>query len=188
MSSVPSYVSGTSDQPLLYRTVSGVLSDAAEKWPEAEALVVRHQSIRWTYRELDRRVTEVARGLQALGLQPGDRVGIWSPNNAEWILTQFATARVGLILVNINPAYRASELAHALRKVGCRALILALSHKSSNYVAILRSLVSEFAEAGSNRLQCKAFPDLEYLIHLGSNEIPGMIRFQDLQLGQGPDL
>jgi fatty-acyl-CoA synthase len=182
MASLPSYVCGTSDQPLLYRTVSGVLSDAAERWPTTEALVVRHQSIRWTYSELNRRVNELAGGLQHLGLQPGDRVGIWSPNNAEWILTQFATARAGLILVNINPAYRASELSHALRKVGCRALILALSHKSSNYVAILKSLVSEFADVRTNRLRCEAFPDLEYLIHLGSETIPGMIAFRDLQL------
>jgi fatty-acyl-CoA synthase len=182
MSSVPSYVSGTSDQPLLYRSVGGVLSDAAEKWPETEALVVRHQSIRWTYRELARRVSQVARGLRALGLRPGDRVGIWSPNNAEWILTQFATARAGLILVNINPAYRASELSHALSKVGCRALILALAHKSSDYVAILKSLITECAQSGTNRLRCKAFPDLEYLIHLGPGEIPGMIAFRELQL------
>jgi fatty-acyl-CoA synthase len=182
MSGVPSYVCGVSDQPLLYRSVGGVLSDAAEKWPDTEALVVCHQSIRWTYRELDRRVTELARGLLALGLMPGDRVGIWSPNNAEWILTQFATARAGLVLVNINPAYRASELAHALRKVGCRALILALAHKSSNYVAILRSVVGEHSDPVDRRLQCAAFPDLEYLIQLGPGEIPGMLTFQKLLL------
>jgi fatty-acyl-CoA synthase len=182
MSGVPSYVCGVSDQPLLYRSVGGVLSDAAEKWPDTEALVVCHQSIRWTYRELDRRVTELARGLLALGLMPGDRVGIWSPNNAEWILTQFATARAGLVLVNINPAYRASELAHALRKVGCRALILALAHKSSNYVAILRSVVGEHSDPVDRRLQCAAFPDLEYLIQLGPGEIPGMLTFQELLL------
>src|SRR5512143_1334134 len=122
MSAAPSYVSGTSEVPLLYRSVGGVLRDAATAWPQTTALVVRHQSIRWSYRELDERVSEVARGLLALGLEPGDRVGIWSPNNAEWVLTQFATARAGLILVNINPAYRASELEYALRKVGCRAL------------------------------------------------------------------
>lgn len=184
MSGVPSYVSGTGNQPLLYRSVSGVLSDAAQRWPVTEALVVRHQSVRWTYRELDRRVTEVARGLQALGLQPGDRVGIWSPNNAEWIVTQFATARAGLILVNINPAYRASELSHALRKVGCRALVLAVAHKSSNYIAILKSLTTRFADESTRRLQCEALPDLEYLIHLGPHEIPGMIPFRDLQRDQ----
>src|ERR1700754_4298606 len=161
MNGVPSYVSGVSDEPLLYRSVGGVLSEAAEKWPDTEALVVRHQSIRWTYRELDRRVTELARGLLALGLRPGDRVGIWSPNNAEWILTQFATARAGMILVNINPAYRASELSHSLRRVCCRALILALAHKRSNYVAFLRSLIGDPGLSG--RLQCAAFPDLEYL-------------------------
>ncbi len=187
MSRAPSYVSGTSDQPLLYRTVGGVLSDGADQWPEALALIVRHQSIRWTYRELDRRVSELARGFRSLGLKPGDRVGIWSPNNAEWILTQFATARAGLILVNINPAYRASELSHALRKVGCRALVLALSHKSSDYVAILRSLIAGAVQPDTNRLRCEMFPDLEYLIHLGPGEIPGMIPFRDLQHGAGHD-
>src|SRR5262245_58465075 len=148
MQGAPSYVSGISAQPLLYRSVGGVLKDAAANWPDTPALVVRHQAIRWSYRELDQRVSEVARGLLALGLRAGDRIGIWSPNNAEWVLTQFAMARAGLILVNINPAYRASELSHALRKVGCRALILALAHKSSNYISIFRS--------------CETFPDLEY--------------------------
>jgi fatty-acyl-CoA synthase len=187
MNGMPSYVCGTSDQPLLYRSVSGVLTDAAMKWPETQALIVRHQSIRWTYGELDQRVSAVARGLRSLGLQPGDRVGIWSPNNAEWILTQFATARAGLILVNINPANRASELRYALCKAGCRALVLAQTHKSSNYVAILRSLVPEFTQSGTHRLRCNAFPDLEYLIHLGPEAIPGMISFQDLQRESGPD-
>jgi len=180
MGDMPSYVSGTSDQPLLFRSVDGVLSDAASAWPDAAALIVRHQSVRWSYRELDRRVDEVARGLVALGMRPGDRVGIWSPNNAEWVLTQFATARANLILVNINPAYRASELSHALRKVTCRALILALAHKSSDYVAILRELIPELAQAGAGALRCEAFPALEYLIHLGTGDVPGMIAFRDL--------
>src|SRR3569832_425725 len=166
MSGMPSYVSGVSDEPLQYRSVGGVLSDAAREWPETEALVGSHQSMRWTYRERDRRVTELARGLLAMGLRPGDREGIWSTNNAEWILTQFATARAGMILVNITPAYRASELSHALRKVGCRGLIMALAHKSANYIAILQS--------------CEPFPDLEYVIHLGPGEIPGMRAFRDL--------
>jgi fatty-acyl-CoA synthase len=175
MQGAPSYVAGTSEQPLLYRSVGGVLSDAAAKWPDTPALIVRHQSVRWSYRELDRQVSEVARGLVALGLQPGDRVGIWSPNNAQWVLTQFATARAGLILVNINPAYRASELAYVLRKVGCRALILAPAHKSSDYVAILRELIPELTQARGPRLRCGAFPALEYLIHLGPGEIAGML-------------
>src|SRR4051812_14695666 len=116
----PSYVCGTSSRPLFYLTVGDVLQRAATTWPEQEALVVRHQNLRLTYRELDARVSRLARALLAKGLQPGDRVGIWSPNNTEWILTQFATARAGLILVNINPAYRLMEVEDALRRVGCR--------------------------------------------------------------------
>jgi fatty-acyl-CoA synthase len=180
MNGAPSYVSGASDQQLLYRSVGGVLSDAAERWPETTALIVRHQSIRWSYRELDQRVSAVARGLLALGLKPGDRVGIWSPNNAEWVVTQFATARAGLILVNINPAYRVSELGHALRKVGCRALILAPAHKTSDYVAILREGIEELAEPHGTYLRSRAFPELQRLIHLGTGEIPGMMAFRDL--------
>jgi fatty-acyl-CoA synthase len=175
-----SYVSGTSDVPLLYNTVGGVLRDAATVWPQTPALVVRHQSIRWTYRELDERVSAVAAGLLALGLEPGDRVGIWSPNNAEWVLTQFATARAGLILVNINPAYRSSELAYVLRKVGCRALILAPAFKRSDYVAMLNSLIPELARAPGRRLRSDAFPALQFLIHLGPADIPGMIPFTEL--------
>lgn len=181
MSPGPSYVCGTSDQPLLYRSVAGVLGDAAASWPEVPALIVRHQRIRWTYAELHRRVEQAARGLQALGLAPGDRVGIWSPNNAQWVVTQFATARAGLILVNINPAYRSAELGYALRKVGCRALILAPSFKSSDYIQILRSLIPSLAEPGDTPLPCPEFPELEILIHLGEDETPGMLRFADLQ-------
>ncbi len=180
MKAAPSYVSGTSDQPLLYRSVSEVLRDAASRWPETLALIVRQQGIRWTYAELDRRVSELARGLMTLGLRPGDRVGIWSPNNSEWVLTQFATARVGLILVNINPAYRAAELGHVLRKVACRALVLAPALKSSDYVAILRELIPELACARGVGLRADAFPALEYLIQLGPGDVPGMIRFRDL--------
>jgi len=180
MRGAASYVSGTGDAPLLYRTVSGVLRDAAAAWPHMPALVVRHQSIRWTYRELDERVSAVARGLLALGLQPGDRVGIWSPNNAEWVLTQFATARAGLVLVNINPAYRASELEYVLRKVGCRALILAPVFKRSDYVGILKTLIPDLAHARGSRLRCTAFPALQFLIQLGRDDIQGMTAFRDL--------
>src|SRR5579883_2373464 len=121
----PSFVCGAGGLPLIHRTVGQVLAAAAGQWPQRDALVVRHQGVRLTYAELDEQVTRLARAFLALGLEPGDRVGIWSPNNLEWVLTQFATARAGLILVNINPAYRRVELEYALRKVGCRALIFA---------------------------------------------------------------
>ena len=97
----------------------------AEARRDREALVVPHQDVRWTYAELRRRVDELALGLVRLGLEPGDRLGIWSPNCAEWVLTQFASAKAGLVLVNINPAYLRDELEYALNKVECKALILA---------------------------------------------------------------
>ena len=120
-----SYAHGASDRLLLGQTIGVNFDNAATKWADRDALIVRHQNIRWTYRDLQREVDAVAAGLLGLGLQPGDRIGIWSPNNAEWLVTQYATAKAGLILVNINPAYRVSELEYALNKVGCKALILA---------------------------------------------------------------
>jgi fatty-acyl-CoA synthase len=135
-----SYVSGAASEPLLYKTVGAVLEEAAARWGEREALVVRHQNIRWTYRELDAAADRLAAGLIHLGLVPGDRIGIWAPNRYEWIVTQFATAKAGLILVTINPAYRTSELEYALNKVGCKALVLAPSFKTSDYAAMLEQI------------------------------------------------
>jgi fatty-acyl-CoA synthase len=114
-----SYVHGASAETLIGETIGVHFDRAVMRWPHSEALVVRHQHIRWTYGELQQCVDAVAAGLLALGLEPGDRVGIWSPNNAEWVVTQFATAKAGIILVNINPAYRLAELEYALNKVGC---------------------------------------------------------------------
>src|ERR687897_3794426 len=135
-----SYVSGVSSEPLLYKTVGAVLEEAAARWGQREALVVRHQNIRWTYRELDQAADRLAAGLIHLGLVPGDRIGIWAPNRYEWIVTQFATAKAGLILVTINPAYRTSELEYALNKVGCKALVLAPSFKTSDYAAMFEQI------------------------------------------------
>src|SRR5262245_46516344 len=118
-----SYVCGTADEPLLYKTVGTVLEEAASRWGNREALVVRHQKVRWTYNQLNAAADKLAAGLLALGLEPGDRVGIWSPNRYEWVVTQFATAKAGMVLVNVNPAYRLSELEFALNKVGCKALV-----------------------------------------------------------------
>ena len=109
-STVMSYVHGTSVEPLKFLTIGQALEDAVAQWGSREALVACHQNIRWTYAELDAAVDNMARGLLALGFEPGDRIGIWSPNNVEWVVTQFATAKAGIILVNINPAYRIGEL------------------------------------------------------------------------------
>src|SRR5579872_1284720 len=143
----PSYVCGVSSIPLIGETIGVHFDQAAARWNGREALVVRHQGIRWTYAELKERVDAVAAGLLGLGLQPGERVGIWSPNNAEWVLTQFATAKAGLILVNINPAYRLIELEHALQRSRCSALVTASRFKTSDYLGMLRELMPELQTA-----------------------------------------
>jgi fatty-acyl-CoA synthase len=136
MAMTVSYAHGASEKPLLGETIGDNLARTAAEHPEAEALVSCEQGLRWTYAELDERVDRAAAALIAAGLEPGDRLGIWSPNRAEWTLIQYATARAGVILVNINPAYRTSELEYALRQSGCRMLIAARSFKTSDYVAM----------------------------------------------------
>ena len=175
-----SFVSGTSDRPLLYRTVDGVLKAAAGESPDREALAAPFQSLRYTFAELDREVERVARGMVACGLEPGDRIGIWAPNCAEWILTMFGAARAGLVLVNINPAYRTTELEFALRLVGCRALVFAPRFKTSDYAGMLESLIPELATAAPGRLICAAFPGLRLLVQLGSQPLHGTLSFEDL--------
>jgi fatty-acyl-CoA synthase len=176
----PSYVCGPSERALLYLTVDGVLKTAADRWATRPALVVRHQGLRYSYRELDVAVERMARGFVACGLLPGERIGIWSPNNAEWVLAMFAAARAGLILVNINPAYRTSELEFALRQAGCRALMLAASFKSSDYVGMLRALMPELADAPAGELASAKLPLLRILVQLSAIEIPGFLSVADL--------
>jgi fatty-acyl-CoA synthase len=175
MTVAPSFVCGTTEQPLLFQTVGEALKLAAERSPKHDALIVRHQRTRLSYEELNHQVDRLARGLLACGLKPGDRVGIWSPNNLQWVITLFATARAGLILVNINPAYRITELEYALVKVGCRMLILAPSFKSSNYLEMIRSL----RDGGGD---CNRLPQLEFLVQLGAQAALGFISFDDIHL------
>jgi fatty-acyl-CoA synthase len=175
-----SYVHGSSETPLLGATLGEYFDRIVERYAAREALIVRHQHIRWTWRELQKRVNNLAVGLIRLGLKPGDRIGIWSQNNAEWVLTQFATAKAGLILVNINPAYRRTELMHALSLVQCRALILSPSFKSSDYLAILNELLPHLAAGGDATLQSATLPSLEFVIRLGTDATPGMLNFDDL--------
>src|SRR5688572_26539504 len=140
-----SYANGPSTQALLGETIGENLERTAAWVPDRLALVSRHQNRRYTYAEFNAAVDEVARGLLALGLEVGDRIGIWSPNYAEWVLVQYATAKVGVILVNINPAYRTSELAYVLNQSGCRMLIAAPSFKTSNYEAMIDEVRPELA-------------------------------------------
>jgi fatty-acyl-CoA synthase len=177
-----SFVSGTSDRPLLYRTVDGVLKAAVGEVPDRAALVVPFQALRFTFAEFDREVERVARGMIACGLKPGERIGIWAPNCAEWLLTMFGAARAGLVLVNINPAYRSTELEFALRLVGCRALVFAPRFKSSDYAAMLRQLIPELSTAAPGRLVCTAFPELRLLVQLGAVPVAGTLSFDDLMV------
>jgi fatty-acyl-CoA synthase len=172
-----SYDHGTSTVKLIGETVGVHFDKQVAQHREREALVVRHQNIRWTYGEFARRVDDLAAGLLALGLEPGDRIGIWSQNCAEWALTQFATAKAGLILVNINPAYRRSEIEYALNKVGCKALVTSPALKTSDYLAILNDLCPEIAASEPGKLQAKALPDLRTVIRLGTEKTPGMLNF-----------
>lgn len=176
----PSYVHGALDVPLIGKTIGDYLDEIALRFGHRDALVVVHQNVRWTYHELNEHVNRVAAGLLKLGLRPGDRVGIWSQNCAEWVITQFATAKAGLILVNINPAYRRSELEFVLEKVQCSALILAPSFKTSDYLAILQDVVPEIRQASRGALRSARLPHLRHVIRLGSEQTQGMHNFQDL--------
>jgi fatty-acyl-CoA synthase len=175
-----SYVHGSSDKQLTGETLGEHFDRVAARWPDCDALIVRHQDVRWTYRQLKARVDGFAAGLLALGLEPGDRVGIWSPNNSEWVITQFATAKAGLILVNINPAYRLAELEYALNKAGCKALITATAFKTSDYLQMIRELAPEIATAQPGRLRAAKLPSLRAVIRIGGGSQPGIFAFDEI--------
>src|SRR5262249_48616749 len=165
--------------------IGAYFDKAVERGGQREALVVRHQAVRWTYDELKREVDRFAAGLLALGLQPGDRVGIWSHNNSEWVVTQLATAKAGLILVNINPAYRLAEVEYALTKVGCRALITMPTFKTSDYIGMLRELAPELDGSVPGHLEARRLPALKTVIRLGNELSRGMFNFAEVpQLGR----
>jgi len=175
-----SYASGDGGPPLLGLTVSEVLDQAAARWPDKDALIVVNQQVRWTWKELRERARALAAGLLTTGLQPGDRIGMLATNRAEWLLVQFGSAYAGLILVNINPAYRTAELQYALNKVECRALITETQFKSSNYIAMMQSLAPELATSTPCDLHAERLPELRTVIQLGTEELPGMLRLQNV--------
>ena len=180
MSEMQSYVHGVSDTSLLGLTVGACFEAAVASHPDGEALVVPHQHVRWSYCKLQEEVDAFAAGLVALGLKPGERVGIWAPNCAEWVVAQFATAKAGLILVNINPAYRLPELDYALTKVGCSALITAAAFKSSDYVRMLNELIPELGASKPGVLHSAKLPELRTVIRLGEDKTEGMLNYADI--------
>jgi fatty-acyl-CoA synthase len=162
-----SYVRGTSDSPLSDLTIAALLAETAARFPERPAVVFREQGIRWSWKEFANEIEAFAAGLQELGLRKGDRVGIWSPNRVEWLVTQFATARLGLVLVNVNPAYRLAELEYALRVSGCRAIVSAQEMKTSKYLEMLQTVRPQT-------------PGLEWIIRMGEGRTPNMLNYADV--------
>jgi fatty-acyl-CoA synthase len=175
-----SYAHGADDRPLIGQTIGDFFDAICESHAGHEALVSRHQGIRWTYRELGERVDELARALIALGIRKGDRVGIWSPNHAEWVLAQFATAKIGAIPVNVNPAYRVHELEYALRQSGCATLILAPPFKTSDYAALLRELCPELGRSRPGELHAEKLPELRTVIAFGPQRLAGAYHWEDV--------
>ncbi|MFL6840134.1 MAG: AMP-binding protein [Bradyrhizobium sp.] len=175
-----SYVCGISDTPLLGDTIGRSLDRAVQRWGDREALVSPSHGVRWTWKDFAGRVDALAAGFLALGLERGQRIGIWSLNRPEWTLTQFAAAKAGLILVTINPAYRLSELEFALHKVGCAALVTATAFKTSNYMDMLNTLLPELATAKPGQLQAARLPALRGVIQIGGPACPGTIPFGEV--------
>jgi len=167
MSPAPSLVKGATTPPLIEHTIGEALAQAAARWGEREALVSVEQDIRWTFAELLEKADALAAGLLALGLEPGERIGIWAPNCVEWTLTQFAAARAGLILVTINPAYRTSEAAFTMAKVGLAALVFMDRFKTSDYAAMVAEIAPDL-------------PVLRRIICIGAATRPGWIPFDQV--------
>ncbi len=181
-----SWVVGDRSTPLLRQTIPQALAQTVSRLGPRPAAIFCEAGRRFTWSEFSREIDAVAAGLLALGLEKGDRVGIWSPNRPEWLVTQFATARVGLVLVTINPAYRLSELEYVLNKVGCKALVTAAAFKSSDYLEMVRSLAPELETAEPGRLHAARLPALRTVIRMGAEKSPGMLSFDDLARLAGP--
>jgi len=173
------HVTGGTDIPLIEQTIGALFDDVSEQYADVMALISCHQHVYRTYSDLRQRVDALACNLHLLGLKKGDRLGIWSPNCEEWALTQFATAKLGVILVNINPAYRTSEIDYVINKVGCRALIIAPAFKSSNYVDMMHQICPELLQH-QDILQSARLPSLEFVICMGTDKHKGMLTFDDL--------
>jgi fatty-acyl-CoA synthase len=169
MSNSISYAHGTTLSALMGETIGSNFDRVASSYPERDALVVPHQDVRWSYGELAARVDQLARGLVAIGLRPGDRMGIWAPNCAEWVLAQYASAKAGVILVNINPAYRTSELEYVLNRSGCRLLMSARAYKTSDYAGMVEEVSP----------RCR---DLERTVFLDSGDWEEMLAAGDSEL------
>ncbi len=175
-----SYFKGPQVAPLTQLTIGQYLENIVDNYPEREAIVVSHQSVRLNYREYLAKINQLAASLLAVGIKPGDRVGIWSPNNLEWSLVQFATAKIGAIMVCINPAYRPSELEYVLNNVECKMLVMAKSFKHSHYVDMIRELAPESYDCMFGELSSQRLPSLKQIVLIDEDIEPGLMNFSTL--------
>jgi fatty-acyl-CoA synthase len=169
-----SYLSGTSDTPLLGMTIGDALDRTVAHFPDRDALISCHQGLRYTWSTLQDEVNHFARGLMALGIQKGDRVGIWSPTYAEWTITQYASAKIGAILVNVNPGYRLHELEYALNQSGCNTLVLSPNFRATSYLDMMQTLAPELERSAPGQLDSHKLPQLRHVIRFGTDRTPGM--------------
>ncbi|WHU43967.1 AMP-binding protein [Pseudomonas fulva] len=176
----PSYTRGRQDRPLLTQTIGQAFDATIARLHEQEALVARHQRLRYSWRQLAEQVESCARALMALGIETGDRVGIWSPNCAQWCILQVATAKLGAILVNVNPAYRVGELEYVLRQSGCSWLVCADAFKHSDYHAMIQALVPELATAAPGQVTSASLPALRGVISLANDPPVGFLPWEAL--------
>ncbi len=175
-----SYSAGMQHPPLLEHTIGSALSEAIKRWPEQDALIVPFQQVRYRWRHLGREVDTVARALLALGIDKGQRIGIWAPNCAQWCITQLASAKIGAVLVNINPAYRTSELTYALQRSGCSWLVTADCFKDSNYHAMLGQVAPQLLTRTPGAWHSEALPELRGVISLADSPPSGMLAWRTL--------
>ncbi|WP_122513695.1 AMP-binding protein [Pseudomonas viridiflava] len=183
-----SYSRGAVHIPLIEKTLGDFFDEVVARFPDNEALVSCHQAIRLSYSQLQAEVNQLASALLALSLVPGDRVAIWANNSAEWLITQLATAKVGIILVNFNPAYKTMELEYALNKAGCKALITMAAFKTTDYLQVIRTIAPQIHTSKPGQLSAARLPALRTVIHLGEEHVPGFMRFRDLMsLGNALD-
>ncbi|XP_070197627.1 medium-chain acyl-CoA ligase ACSF2, mitochondrial-like isoform X2 [Littorina saxatilis] len=181
-----SYSHGVSDIPLLGVTIGNLLQDRVEQHPDRDAVVFYQDGQRLSFQQLLNQADQLAAGLLSLGLKQGDRVGMWGPNSREWVLTQYATARAGLVLVNVNPLYRKHELEYALKKVGCKALVAAPRYKELDYYETLFELIPELATDPVGDIKSRTLPDLKMLIMLGQEKFRGAFKFDNILNAAGP--
>lgn len=175
-----SYTCGISNEPLLGITIGDKFDEIVSQFPDNEALIVHHQNIRWTYTQLQERVNDCAKALLTAGIKKGDRIGIWSSNRYEWTVLQFATAKVGAILVNINPSYRIHELEYVLNQSECIMIVIADKFKTSDYERMILELTPELANADIGSLNASNLPELKTVVSLSESPPNGMLSWTAL--------